>query len=223
MSSVQQPSLNLFEHLITLKFSDISWESQLTLKHAKLLKIGEQLNSQKKKILMMVLFNRKVTMTWHFSHIRRFWSGVAPLQKIQIIDHETWQMLRFHMSKVLESEIIKMLKERLNYSIMKQCYESYWNSWILVQKSQKKKYQLINAVIHINQVTTQDANVFFNNKQFTKEFKELKAVSLVNLQLEYDQIALNKMSRNLTDFLTSLKLLQNCIIQNSTNLIAQFC
>jgi len=92
-----------------------------------------------------------------------------------------------------------------------------------VQKSQKKKYQLINAVIHINQVTTQDANVFFNNKQFTKEFKELKAVSLVNLQLEYDQIALNKMSRNLTDFLTSLKLLQNCIIQNSTNLIAQFC
>ena len=63
-----------------------------------------------------------------------------------------------------------------------------------------------------------DTNILLNIEQFAEEFKELKAVSLVNLQLSYDQINLNKMSRNLTEFFLSFSLLQNCIlIQNETN------
>jgi len=75
---------------------------------------------------------------------------------------------------------------------------------------QKEKYRLINAVMHINKVTIKDVNISLNIEQFVKEFTDLQAVSLVNMQFEYNQIELNKRSRNMTGFMTVLDLLQHC-------------
>jgi len=78
--------------------------------------------------------------------------------------------------------------------------------------------------MYINKVTIQDANISLNIEQFVKEFAELQIVSLVNMQLKYDQIELNKKSCDLTDFMMMFNLLRNCtIIQNETNSVAQFC
>ena len=66
--------------------------------------------------------------------------------------------------------------------------------------------------------------IFSNIEQFMKEFSELKTVSLVNMQFDYDQIALKKKSCDLTEFIMILRLLWNCtLIQNETNSVAQFC
>ena len=63
-----------------------------------------------------------------------------------------------------------------------------------------------------------------NIEQFMKEFSELKTVSFVDMQSDYDQITLKKKSHNLTEFMMILRLLQNCIlIQNRINSVAQFC
>ncbi len=40
--------------------------------------------------------------------------------------------------------------------------------------------------MHINKVTIRDANISLNIEQFAKKFKELKIVSLMNLQLNYN-------------------------------------
>ncbi len=61
--------------------------------------------------------------------------------------------------------------------------------------------------MHINKVTIQNANISLNIEQFVKEFAELQIVSLVNMQLKYDQIELNKKSHDLTDFMIVLHLL----------------
>jgi len=74
---------------------------------------------------------------------------------------------------------------------------------------QKEKYRLINAVMHINKVTIKDINISSNIEQFVKEFVDLQAVSLVNMQSEYNQIELDKKSRNITGFMTVLDLLQH--------------
>ena len=75
--------------------------------------------------------------------------------------------------------------------------------------------------MHINKITIRDANISLNIEQFAKKFKKLKIVSLMNLQLSYDQINLNKILRNLIKFFMSFNLLQNCtLIQNRTNLVA---
>jgi len=75
---------------------------------------------------------------------------------------------------------------------------------------QKGKYRLINAVMHINKVTIKDVNISSNIEQFVKEFVDLQAVSLVNMQSEYNQIELNKRSHSITGFMTVLDLLQHC-------------
>ena len=117
-----------------------------------------------------------------------------------------------------------MLCEKLDCGILKSCQSPYQNSWFLVQKSQKKKYRLINAVMHINKIIIYNVIIFSNIEQFMKEFSELKTVSLVNMQSDYDQIALKKKSHNLTEFMTVLRLLQNCtLIQSKINSVAQFC
>jgi len=74
---------------------------------------------------------------------------------------------------------------------------------------QKEKYHLINAAMHINKVTIKDINISSNIEQFVKEFTDLQAVSLVNMQSEYNQIELNKKSCNLMCFMTVLDLLQH--------------
>jgi len=75
---------------------------------------------------------------------------------------------------------------------------------------QKEKYRLINTAMHINKVTIRDINISSNIEQFVKEFAGLQAVSLVNMQSEYNQIELNKGSCDITDFMTVLDLLQHC-------------
>jgi len=78
--------------------------------------------------------------------------------------------------------------------------------------------------MHINKVTIKDVNISLNIEQFVKEFADLQAVSLVNMQSEYNQIKLNKRSCNMTGFMTVLDLLQHCtFIQEETNSVAQFC
>ncbi len=117
-----------------------------------------------------------------------------------------------------------MLKKWLDSDILEPCQGPYQNPWFLVQKLQKGKYCLINAVMHINKVTIRDVNISSNIEQFVKEFIDLQAVSLVNMQSEYNQIELDKESRNITDFMTVLDLLQHCtFIQEEINSVAQFC
>jgi hypothetical protein len=117
-----------------------------------------------------------------------------------------------------------MLKKWLDSDILEPCQGPYQNSWFLVQKLQKGKYCLINAVMHINKVTIKDVNISSNIEQFVKEFIDLQAVSLVNMQSEYNQIELNKESCNITGFMTVLDLLQHyTFIQEEINFVAQFC
>jgi len=117
-----------------------------------------------------------------------------------------------------------MLKKWLDSDILEPCQGPYQNPWFLVQKLQKGKYCLINAAMHINKVTIRDVNISSNIEQFVKEFIDLQAVSLMNMQSEYDQIKLDKKSRDMTGFMTVLGLLQHCtLIQEGTNSVAQFC
>jgi len=126
--------------------------------------------------------------------------------------------------RALKEELINMLKKQLDSDILEPCQGPYQNPWFLVQKSQKGKYHLINAVMHINKVIIKDINISLNIKQFVKEFTNLQAVSFVNMQSEYNQIKLDKRSCNIMGFMTVLNLLQHyTLIQEEINFVAQFC
>jgi uncharacterized protein YgfB (UPF0149 family) len=80
---------------------------------------------------------------------------------------------------------------------------------------------MLSCILTRSQLKT---SISLNIEQFVKEFIDLQAVSLVNMQSEYNQIELDKKSCNITGFMTVLDLLQHCtFIQEEINFVAQFC
>ena len=104
---------------------------------------------------------------------------------------------------------MKMLKERLNKGILEYFKGPYKNLWFLVKKKTLRDYRLINSATHLNIITRRDVNLLPSVDEFTEEFAGYYIISLVDLYSGYDQILLHSKSRDLTVFLTPLRLLRN--------------
>ena len=65
--------------------------------------------------------------------------------------------------------------------------------------------------MHINKIIIYNIIISSNVEQFIKKFSKLKTISLMNIQFDYDQVALAKKSCDITDFIMMLDLLRNCI------------
>ncbi len=104
--------------------------------------------------------------------------------------------------------MIEMLKDRVKKGIFKPSYNPYLNPWFLVKKKKKGKYRLINIIIEINRVIVRDANLPPFIDEFFKEFVGYVIVFLIDFFSSYNQIELNKKSRDLTTFHTPIGLLK---------------
>jgi hypothetical protein len=92
-----------------------------------------------------------------------------------------------------------------------------------MKKKKSKKYRLINAIIEMNRVTVRDANLFSFIDEFFENFADCAVASLIDLFSEYDQIELNRQSRDLIAFMTSIELLRMTILSMRViNSVAQF-
>ena len=118
--------------------------------------------------------------------------------------------------------VIEILKDRVKKNILKPNHDSYRNPWFLVKK-EKSKYRLINTVIKINRVTVKDTNLPPSINEFSEEFTRYIIASLIDFFSNYDQIKLNKKSRNLTTFHTPIGLLKiTTLPQKAINSVTQF-
>jgi hypothetical protein len=72
-------------------------------------------------------------------------------------------------------------------------------------------------------MTVRNANLFSSIDEFFENFADCAVVSLIDLFSEYDQIELNRQSRDLIAFITSIKLLRIIILSMRViNSVAQF-
>ena len=133
-------------------------------------------------------------------------SEVMFLQKIQIILYEAWQTSNFFISKNLLKIIIKMLQSYIDTNMLKYCNDLYQNSWFLVKKK-FEKYQIINAVINMNQYTVWNVNFSSNVEEFIEKNTEMTVVLLINFYFEYNQVELHWKSCNMIVFQILLELL----------------
>ena len=77
--------------------------------------------------------------------------------------------------------------------------------------------------MRMNKVIIRDVNLSSNCENFVKEFADMIMSLLLNFYVDYDQMKLNKKSRNITAFQTFLKLLKMTIIlMRIMNSIRQF-
>jgi hypothetical protein len=92
-----------------------------------------------------------------------------------------------------------------------------------MKKKKSRKYRLINAIIEMNRVTVKNANLFSSIDEFFKNFADCAVASLIDLFSEYDQVELNRQSRDLIAIMTFIKLLRMTILSiRVINYVAQF-
>ncbi len=104
--------------------------------------------------------------------------------------------------------MIEMLKDRVEKGVLEPSYGPYRNPWFLVKKKEKGKYHLVNAAIKINRVIVKDINLPPSVNEFSKEFAGYVIAFLIDFFSGYDQIELDKKSRDLTAFHTPIGLLE---------------
>ena len=163
-----------------------------------------------------------MALSWDFSEIGRVKEEVAGPLEIDTVQHDPWQAASFPVPKALLGTVNEMLRERINMGILEPCKGPYRNPWFLVKKS-NGKYRLINAAMNINRVTIKDANLPPNPDEFAEEFAGMAIGSYIDLFSGYDQLPLDKKSRDMTAISTPLGLLrQTTLLQGATNSVAQF-
>ena len=142
--------------------------------------------------------------------------------KIDTVDHEPWQAPGFPVPKALRQVVIEMLKDRLRSGILEPCQGPYRNPWFIVKKK-NGKYRLINSATNINKVTIKDANLPPVPDEFSEEFAGRVIGSYLDWFSGYDQLELDKLSRDMTAIMTDLGLLRQCtVLMGATNSVAQF-
>src|SRR6266536_2921169 len=107
--------------------------------------------------------------------------------------------------------IIEILKDRVKKGVFKSNYNPYRNPWFLIKKKEKGKYRLINIIIEINRVIIRDINFPPSINEFFEEFTKYIITFLIDFFSGYDQIELDKKSRDLIAFYISIGLLRMII------------
>ena len=93
----------------------------------------------------------------------------------------------------------------------------------MIDKKVKNKYQMINAIMNMNEIIIRDVNLSFNVEKFLKKFVNMLITSLIDFFFNYDQITFIKKCRNLTIFMISFEFLKMIkFSQKVINSIVQF-
>jgi hypothetical protein len=117
-------------------------------------------------------------------------------------------MPNFLIPRVFKEKIIKMLNDRIKRNILKKNEDPYRNPWFLAKKKDKISYRLVNITMEMNRVIIKNANMPSSADEFAEEFSEYTVISLINFFFKYDQVELDPSSRDMTAFITSLRLLR---------------
>jgi hypothetical protein len=213
-----------WDDLVVPRFTEMAQGSRLTEPRlTALLKTVEgSLSDQEKGMLIQVLFNREAALAWDFSECGRIRHEVVPPQAIRTIPHAAWQTKSIPIPKPLLPKVIDLLQQRQQRGIVEHGHGSYRNNWFLVLKKDGG-LRLINDAQKANAITIRDAFTPPGAEEFSEDFGGCKVVSLLDLFSGYDQITLDRKSRDLTTFLTPIGLFRMCTLpMGGTNSVAQF-
>ena len=141
---------------------------------------------QERELMLKLFYRRKTALTWNFNEIDRIKSEIIKNQKIRTMSHKVWQTLDFSISKILKFIVVNILQKRTNVELLKSYFESYRNSWFLIDKKIKNKYRMINVAMNINEVIIRDVNLSFNVEEFLKKFAKMCVAFLIDFFFEYD-------------------------------------
>lgn len=154
-----------------------------------------------------MLYNKEAALAWDFTEIGKVKAEFAPFQKIWTAKHKVWLVSCFHILQTLASTVIDILQDPLKKSIIKSFHGPYRNSCDLDKKNTPGKYWLVILAIELNRVTIWDAKLLSSKDEFSEEIAGCAFASFLAFFSGYDQVDLDKKSRDHNRFMTPLGLI----------------
>lgn len=180
------------------------------------------LSKKELKVFEEILWNREGALAWDFSECGKLDPLVAPPQVIKVVDHKAWQAGAIPIPLGLQAKLVDLLKLRLKHGIFEESHGPYRNPYFLVVKKDGGVRFILSATKY-NGITIRDAYIPPRADKFSEDYGMCKILSVIDFLSGYDQIPLDRRSRDLTTIATAIGLLRLCTLpQGATNSVAQF-
>jgi len=148
---------------------------------------------------------------------------IEPPILAQTVLHVPWQQQNLRLPRSTQEEASKIVKQNLASGVLEFSQGPYRSRYFVVQKSAPGTFRLINDMQPMNKVTIRDAGMPPSVDEFSETFACFPIASTIDFYASYNQIPLDKRSRDLTAFMSELGLVRSTRLpQGWTNSVACF-
>lgn len=127
-----------FRKWLRKRVASFSIGPRLTKERLNNLKVGGELLEEERELLFELLYLREGALGWGMEDIGTVRQEVTPPLRLDVVEHKAWQEKGYRVPKALESEVVEMLKDRMEAGALERCQGPYRNPWFLVPKKNKK-------------------------------------------------------------------------------------
>jgi len=166
---------------------------------------GGTLSKQERQLFIDILFEHEGAIAFNDSEIGSLNPDIEPLVTIHTIPHVPWQQQNLRLPRAIQQEAARQVYEKLKSRTLEFSQGPYRFRYFLVEKK-NGEYRFINDVQALNKVTIRDSGMPPQVDEFSEDFAGYPIVSAIDYYSDYDQMTLDKKSRDLTAFLTELDL-----------------
>jgi hypothetical protein len=182
-----------------------------------LIQFGDILNSAEIIIFKEMLQRKRRVLSFSWDDLGCLDPSIEEPVKIYTTDHEPWALRPFRLSQMEWSAAVEILQERLKHGILERSEGPYAARFFLVKKKNGKQ-RLIQDVRNLNAVTIKDAHIPPNLDDLVDRLSGYPIYTLLDAFSGYDQIPIDRTSRDLTAIGTPLGTLRMTILpQGYTN------
>jgi len=198
--------------------------SRLTPERLATMKIGPGfLSPAEKQLFVDILFKYESAIAFDDSEMGLLRPEIEPPAVIHTVPHIPWQQQNIRLPHSVKQAATKIVKARLDNGLLEFSQGPYRNRYFLVDKKKAGERRLILDVQLLNKVTIRDSGMPPSVDEFSEDFAGYPITSAIDYYSGYNQISLDKQSRDLTAFLTDIGLLRSTrLVQGWTNSVAYF-
>ena len=186
------------------------------------MKIGTSFLSDAEKQLFIVFFKYEGAIAFDDSEMGLLRPEIEPPVVIHTIPHIPWQQQNIRLPYAMKEAATNVVKKKLTNGLLERSQGACHSRYFLVKKK-SGKWRLMNDVQLLNGITIRDSGMPPSVDDFSEDFAGCPITSTIDYYSGYDQISLDKRSRNLTAFLSDVGVVRNIRLpQRWTNYVAYF-
>lgn len=177
---------------------------------------------EEEKLFVHILKLNQYSFVFEDSQHRSFRKDYFSPYIIPIVPHVSWAFTNIPIPPGIKDKVVELLKEKIAAGVYELSQSSYRSRWFCVLKK-SGKLCLVHNLQPFNKITIHNAGLPPNLDNFVEPFAGYQCYSVFDLYWGFDARKVHPESRDMTAFLTPLRLLHITLLPTGfTNSPAEF-